>query len=111
MSHHATLTTFSAKDAKARFGEVLDEALGRPVGITRHERLTAYIVSRRDFEAMVEKVQDLEDQLWLAKAENARKEGFVGTETVNAFLSDFRNQDDVISNDKTSPEGSSRTGR
>lgn len=107
----ATLTTFSAKDAKARFGEVLDEALGRPVGITRHERLTAYIVSKRDFEAMVAKVQDLEDQLWLAKADAARKEGFASAESVSAFLSDFRNQDDAIGNDKTSPEGSGRTGR
>lgn len=106
----ATLTTFSAKDAKARFGEVLDEALGRPVGITRHDRLTAYIVSKRDFEAIMAKVQDLEDQLWLAKADTARKEGFVGTKTVNAFLSDFRNQDDVASHDKTSPEGPGRTG-
>jgi prevent-host-death family protein len=108
---NATLTTFSAKDAKARFGEVLDEALGRPVGITRHDRLTAYIVSRRDFEAMVAKVQDLEDQLWLAKADTARKEGFASAESVSAFLSDFRNKDDVTGNDKTSPEGSGRTGR
>lgn len=107
----ATLTTFSAKDAKARFGEVLDEALGRPVGITRHERLTAYIVSKRDFEAMVAKVQDLEDQLWLAKADAARNEGFASAESVSAFLSDFRKLDNDVINDKTSPEGASRSGR
>ncbi|MBV8261363.1 MAG: type II toxin-antitoxin system Phd/YefM family antitoxin, partial [Paraburkholderia sp.] len=47
-----TLVTYSARDAKTRFGEVLDEALGRPVGITRHERLTAYVVSKRDFESL-----------------------------------------------------------
>jgi prevent-host-death family protein len=85
----ATLTTFSAKDAKARFGEVLDEALGHPVGITRHDRLTAYIVSRREFEKMVAHVQDLEDQLWLAKAEAARNEGYASNERVSALLSDF----------------------
>lgn len=85
----ATLTTFSAKDAKARFGEVLDEALGQPVGITRHDRLTAYIVSRKEFEKMVAHVQYLEDQLWLAKAEAARNEGFASKERVNAFLRDF----------------------
>lgn len=111
MSQAATLLTFTAKDAKARFGEVLDEALGRPVGITKHERLTAYVVSKRDFEAIMEKVKDLEDQLWLAKADAARKEGFVDAGTVDAFLSDFRNQNDVIGNDKTSTEGSGRTGR
>ncbi len=101
MSNAATFTTFSAKDAKTRFGELLDEALGRPVGITKHDRLTAYVVSRRDFEAMVAKVQELEDQLWLAKAAIARNEGFVGAERVDAFLSDFRNLDDEqISNNK-----------
>lgn len=99
----ATLTTFSAKDAKTRFGELLDEALGRPVGITKHDRLTAYVVSKRDFETMVAKVQELEDQLWLAKAALARNEGFVGAERVDAFLSDFRNLDnDETGNNKNS---------
>lgn len=107
----ATLTTFSAKDAKARFGEVLDEALGHPVGITRHDRLTAYIVSKREYEAMVAKVQYLEDQLWLAKAEAAREEGFASPESVDAFLSDFRNRDNDVENDKAGPEGSGRSGR
>lgn len=85
----ATLTTFSAKDAKARFGEVLDEALSQPVGITRHDRLTAYIVSRKEFEKMVTHVQYLEDQLWLSKAEAARNEGYASNERVSAFLRDF----------------------
>jgi BMFP domain-containing protein YqiC len=57
------------------------------VGITKHDRLTAYLVSKRDFEALVERVQELEDQLWLAKADAARKDGFVGPEQVDALLS------------------------
>lgn len=106
MMNAATFTTFSAKDAKTRFGELLDEALGRPVGITKHDRLTAYVVSKRDFEAMVAKVQELEDQLWLARAALARNEGFVGAERVDAFLSDFRNINDAqINNDKNGVQG------
>src|SRR5882757_1433469 len=85
------LTTFSARDAKTRFGEVLDEALGRPIGITRHDRLTAYVVSKRDFDALVGRVQELEDQLWLAKADAARNEGFASNEDVDALLSNSRN--------------------
>lgn len=108
---NATLTTFSAKDAKARFGEVLDEALGSPVGITRHERLTAYVVSKRDFESMLTKVRDLEDQLWLAKANAARNEGFASSQDVDAFLHNFRNIGNEVINDETSPEGHSRTRR
>jgi len=89
MSQAATFSMFTAKDAKSRFGELLDAALGQPVGITKHDRLTAYVVSKRHFDAMQEKIQQLEDQLWLAKAELARKEGFVATERVDAFVSDF----------------------
>lgn len=89
----ATLTTFSAKDAKARFGELLDKALGRPVGITKHDRLTAYVVSKTDFESMVERMQELEDQLWLYQADAARKEGFVGQNDVDTLLSKLRNID------------------
>jgi prevent-host-death family protein len=85
------LTTFTAKDAKTRFGEVLDKALGEPVGITRHDRLTAYMVSKRDYDALVGKVQELEDQLWLARADAARKEGFASDAEVQALLSGHRN--------------------
>ncbi|MBB5607102.1 MULTISPECIES: type II toxin-antitoxin system Phd/YefM family antitoxin [unclassified Janthinobacterium] len=99
MGEAAAFTIFSARDAKTRFGELLDEALGQPVGITRHDRLTAYVVSKRHFDAMQNKIQELEDQLWLAKADLARKEGFASTDRVDAFLSDFRDTDNVeISN-------------
>ena len=107
----ATLTTFSAKDAKTRFGELLDEALGRPVGITKHGRLTAYLVSKRDFEAMVRKIRELEDQLWLASADAARKEGFVGSDRVDALLSDFRNVEDELKNNEGLGQGSEQSGR
>jgi prevent-host-death family protein len=83
--------TFSARDAKTRFGEVLDEALGQPVAITRHDRLTAYVVSKRDFEALTNKVRELEEQLWLAKAAAARNEGFASANEVDALLAEHRN--------------------
>lgn len=103
MNVAANLTTFSAKDAKARFGELLDAALGGLVGITKHDRLTAYVVSKRDFESLVKKVHELEDQLWLAKADAARNDGFVGPEQVDALLSGIGDIDNVEnSNNKNS---------
>jgi prevent-host-death family protein len=100
--NNATLTTFSAKDAKAHFGELLDTALGCPVGITKHQRLTAYVVSKTIYESMVERLQELEDQLWIFKADAARKEGFVDSENVDALLSKFRtsNDEEVKNNEK-----------
>ena len=88
------LTLFSARDAKTRFGEVLDTALGRPVGITKHDRLTAYIVSKFTFEAMQKKIEELEDEVWLIKAQAARAEGFVEPSDVNAFLTKLRDGDE-----------------
>lgn len=101
MTATATLTTFSAKDAKARFGELLDAALGRPVAITKHERLTAYLLSKNHYESMVAKVQELEDLLWLLKADLARKDGFVDSPRVDAFLSKIRSiEDDGFENNE-----------
>jgi prevent-host-death family protein len=99
-----TLTLFSARDAKAKFGEVLDTALGRPVGITKHDRLTAYVVSKNEYETMLEKIEALEDQLWLLKADAAREEGFASTDDVSAFLANLRKADVEIGNNKASPK-------
>lgn len=93
MAMHA-FTIFSAKDAKTRFGELLDEALGKPVGITKHDRLTAFVVSKAHFEAMSQRIQELDDELWLAKAKLARKEGFVGSDRVDAILSNLNKEID-----------------
>jgi prevent-host-death family protein len=99
----AILQLFSARDAKAKFGEVLDRALGRPVGITKHDRLTAYVVSKTDFEAMVSRIQYLEDQLWLMKADAARLEGFASADEVSAFLHNFRSTDNEVEHDQAGP--------
>jgi len=108
---NSILTTYSARDAKAKFGEVLDAALGRPVGITKHDRLAAYIVSKLDFETMVERIGALEDQLWLLKADAAREEGYASANDVSAFLKKIRNPGSETANDKTSPKVPRRARR
>jgi len=105
----STLTTFSAMDATARFGEILDEALSRPIGITRHNRLTAYVVSKRDFDELVNHIRELEDQLWLAKAEIARNEGYANAEEVSAFLSASRNAAAEAEDDQAGAKGPLQT--
>jgi prevent-host-death family protein len=46
------MQTFTANEAKTRFGEFLDRAQREPVGVMRHERMVGVMVSVQDFEAM-----------------------------------------------------------
>jgi prevent-host-death family protein len=111
VSMNNALVTFTARDAKTRFGEVLDEALGQPVGITRHDRLTAYVVSKRDFDALRARVQELEDELWLVRAQAARKDGFANESEVEAFLRNARNGLDESKDDEAGTQSLPRSGR
>lgn len=44
--------TFTANEAKTRFGEFLDRAQREPVRVMRHERVVGVMVSAEDYEAM-----------------------------------------------------------
>lgn len=46
------MRTVSAKDAKARFGELLDTARREPVTIEKHGRAVAVIISIEDYEEL-----------------------------------------------------------
>jgi prevent-host-death family protein len=80
------INTISATEASTRLDELLEQAAERPVGITRKDELAAYLVSKQDFEALVAKIQELEDQLCLAKVEIVRGGGFLGADDVDALL-------------------------
>lgn len=46
------MNTFTANDAKVRFGEFIDLAQRAPVRITRRDRVVGVMVSAQDYEAM-----------------------------------------------------------
>jgi prevent-host-death family protein len=46
------MQTFTANEAKTRFGEFLDRAQREPVGVLKHDRMVGVLVSVQDFEAM-----------------------------------------------------------
>jgi prevent-host-death family protein len=46
------MQTFTATQAKTRFGELLDLTQRGPVRVTRHDRVVGVLVSARDYEAM-----------------------------------------------------------
>ncbi len=46
------MQTFSANEAKTRFGEFLDRVQREPVRVMRHDRTVGVMVSAQDYEAM-----------------------------------------------------------
>ncbi len=46
------MQTFTANEAKTRFGELLDRVQHAPVQVTRHNRVVGVMVSAEDYAAM-----------------------------------------------------------
>ncbi|MEO6062972.1 MAG: type II toxin-antitoxin system Phd/YefM family antitoxin [Thermoflexales bacterium] len=46
------MRTYTANEAKTRFGEFLDDAQRAPVRVMRHERVVGVLVSAQDYDAM-----------------------------------------------------------
>ena len=46
------MQTFTANEAKTRFGEFLDKAQREPVRVMRHDRVVGVMVSAEDYAAM-----------------------------------------------------------
>ncbi len=47
-----SVKTYTANEAKTRFGEFIDEAQRQPVRVMRHDRVVGVMVSAQDYEAM-----------------------------------------------------------
>jgi antitoxin StbD len=53
-------TTVSITDLRRNPGAVIEEAGNLPVAILNHNRATAYLVSAEAFEAMMDRLEDIE---------------------------------------------------
>ena len=47
------MNTFTANDAKQRFGELMDQALQEPVSITRHGRPSVVVTSDAEYRELL----------------------------------------------------------
>jgi hypothetical protein len=90
-----SLINFSAADAKLCFDDMLEAALGGPVSITLDDRLAVYVIAKGAFDRMAERVQELDDQVRLlkAQAEANRHAGFASVAVVDALM--FRLKNDI----------------
>jgi len=67
--------TYTANQAKTRFGEMLDRVQREPVQVTRHDRVVGVMVSAEDYEAMRQFYSERLLQALKASAAEARANG------------------------------------
>jgi prevent-host-death family protein len=81
------MQTFTANEAKTRFGEFLDRAQREPVGVLKHDRMVGVMVSVQDFEAMRAFYADRLQHRLDESALTAQRAGMT-PETLDALLAD-----------------------
>jgi len=69
------MQTYTANEAKTRFGEMLDRVQREPVQVTRHDRVVGVMVSAEDYEAMRQYYSERLIQSLKASAAEARANG------------------------------------
>lgn len=79
-----------AKDAKNKFGQLLTAAMREPVIIDKNGKSVAILMSTEEFR----RLEQIEDELITIKAQLALKEGFIGEDESEKFLSDLVNAKD-----------------
>jgi prevent-host-death family protein len=69
-TQEADMRTFSAADAKNRFGELLDAARREPVRIEKHGRPVAVMISQEDYEfSQQQRLRALREEIALGEAD------------------------------------------
>ncbi len=81
------MQTFTANEAKTRFGEFLDKAQREPVRVMRHDRVVGVMVSAEDYAAMRAFYADRLLGTMNRTAESAARAGLTG-EVLDSLLAD-----------------------
>lgn len=81
------MQTYTANEAKTRFGEFLDLVQREPVQVTRHERVVGVMVSAHDYTAIQEFYADRLRRTLRESADTAAAAGLT-TEKLAELLAD-----------------------
>ena len=85
------MSVFTAKEAKNRFGQLLDAAQREPVTITKNGRAVAMMLSASD-DSMIAAVESfLEERYWGERVAEAELGGYIGARESNRILSEALN--------------------
>jgi len=87
MIRDAAMKTYTANEAKTRFGEFIDQAQREPVRVMRHDRVVGVMVSAQDYEAMRAFYADRLRQTMDRSAEHAARAG-MDAATLDKLLAD-----------------------
>ncbi len=86
------MKTYSLTDARNRHGEVFDQAIQAPVLLTKQSRPSHVILSAHAYQAMLTRLDDLEDLAWGKAAQvNLEQSSMVGTDRFTAELAQLVN--------------------
>jgi prevent-host-death family protein len=81
------MVNVTSKEAKDRFGIVMDAARREPITVTKHKRPSVVIVSVERYAEL----EALEDKVWAAKALEAEKSGYLSEDESEAFIQGIMN--------------------
>jgi len=84
------MVVMTSKEAKEKFGVLVDTARREPVTITKHNRSSVVVISAERFDEL----EAAEDRIWAARARRAEKRGYAGTEASEAFLQGIPDAED-----------------
>jgi len=81
------MVTLSSKEAKEKFGVLVDTARREPVTITKHNRPAVVVISSERFAEL----EAIEDEVWASRAREAEKKGYLGADESEAIIQGILN--------------------
>ena len=88
------MSVFTAKEAKNRFGQLLDAAQREPVTITKNGRAVAMMLSASDDGVIAAVEGFLEERYWGERIAEAERGGYIGARESKRILSEALNAED-----------------
>lgn len=104
------MATMTAREARQRFGALMDMARSEPVTITKHNRPSVVVISSERYAEL----EAIEDAIWVAKAIESEKSDLLSVDDTVAFLTEkmdtchLKKRDQIF--DPQAPAQGSKTG-
>ena len=85
------MKSFTASDARRRFGRLLETVQREPVTITKNGRVAAVVISASDNELTSAMEVFLEERQWRERGADAERGGYIGVEESGRIMSEALN--------------------